>query len=59
MMCSARVTDNRGSKECLRPVVESSPLQMCAVHLLLAVQTVEEFGGKAALAAYARAQAAQ
>lgn len=57
MMCSARVTDRKGSKECLRPVVPSSALQMCAIHLLLAVQTVDELGGKGALTDYARAEA--
>lgn len=39
-------TKARGNHECLRPVVPDIPLSLCAVHLLLAAQTVDEIGGQ-------------
>ncbi|ROR81114.1 hypothetical protein SAMN06295974_0338 [Plantibacter flavus] len=58
MMCSALSTNNgsrdrsvvntgggKGNHECLRPVVSDIPISLCALHLLLAAQTVEELGG--------------
>lgn len=58
MMCSALSRNNgardrsvvntgggKGNHECLRPVVPDIPISLCAVHLLLAVQAVEDLGG--------------
>lgn len=48
--CDRSVVNTGGGKrnhECLRPLVPDIPLSLCAVHLLLAVQTVEELGGPA------------
>lgn len=60
MMCSALTTNNvardrsvvntggrKGNHECLRPVVPDIPISLCALHLMLAAQTVEELGGPA------------
>lgn len=66
MMCSAITTNNaardrgivnrgsmKGSHECLRPVVPDTPISLCAFHLLLAVQTVDELGGREVVTAIA------
>lgn len=66
MMCSAltnngsrdRSVVNTGGRksnhECLRPVVPDIPISLCALHLLLAVQAVDELGGTASVIEIAR-----
>lgn len=69
MMCSALTTNNgvrdrsivntgggKGNHECLRPVVPDIPISLCALHLLLAAQSVDELGGKAAVVQLARSE---
>lgn len=70
MMCSALTTNNgsrdrsvvntgggKGNHECLRPVVPDIPISLCALHLLLAVQAVDELGGPASVIEIARRNA--
>lgn len=44
----------KGNHECLRPVVPDIPISLCALHLLLAAQTVEELGGSEAVISIVR-----
>jgi len=52
-LCTALTEQNRN--ECMKPVVQDSPISLCALHLLLASDTVQELGGNAALIPLVRA----